>query len=122
MTRLPRAYARPVLRRLLSLVLLAAGASVTGVLAFAPPAAAEDCAWFTDQDIVNTVSDACRDTYLVDDGAGNLLSRAQLLAARGYYAAHGYSEQFLWYSREETVPVADTDHQRWTGCTSRAAR
>lgn len=117
--------ARPVhaiFRRAMPFALLAASIVFGGVFTFAQPAAADDCVWYTDQDIVDTVSPSCRATYLADNGVHNLLSRAQLLAAGGYYSGQGYSRQFLWYSREQTVHVPDTRAQLWTGCTSGAPR
>jgi hypothetical protein len=95
--------------------------SIAGVILTATPAVATPNAcgpWHTDQDIADSYSASCRDTFLVDPGLGNMLSREQLLAAAQFYAVKGFSRQWLWYAPMTTIHVTDTASQKWTGCDS----
>jgi SdrD B-like protein len=105
-----------------ALAMLAAAAAA--LLPPAPPAAAtsNECTWYTDQDIADTYSPSCRDTFLVDVGVGNLMNRRQLLDAADYYRAQGFDRQWLWYAPMTTVYIPDTSTQLWTGCPSSLPR
>src|SRR5262245_31159376 len=78
--------------------------------------------WNSDQDIADSTGDSCRDTFLVDVGAGNHLSREQLLAAGGFYDSQGFDRQWRWYAPMTTVHVPDTRDQVWTSCGGHSPR
>jgi len=105
---------------ILTVVAVSAGATMAMQPAVATP---NSCGpWYSDQDIADTYGDSCRDTFLVDVGAGNHLSREQLLAAGTFYDSQGFDRQFRWYAPMTTVHVPDTAAQRWTSCGGHSAR
>jgi Prealbumin-like fold domain len=106
------------------LILAVVAVSAGATMAMQPAAATDVCGpWYTDQDIANeTLQAGCRDTYVVDVGAGNHLSREQLLAAGAFYDSQGFDRQFRWYAPMTTVHVADTSEQLWTGCNGHSPR
>lgn len=112
------AYLRyAVAASILTMVLTVAGV----VLPAPPPAVASPNAcgpWYTDQDIADTSADYCRETFLVDSGQGNQMTREQLLVAAGFYATQGFDRQWLWYAPMTTIYVPDTSAQMWTSCPS----
>ncbi|HET9519159.1 MAG TPA: prealbumin-like fold domain-containing protein [Actinoplanes sp.] len=85
-------------------------------------AAPNYCTWYTDQDIADTTAAHCRATFMIDPGVGNLVSRAQLLAAKDLYQAKGFDRQWLWYAPATTVDIPNTAAQLWSGCSDTAPR
>ena len=111
----------PVLRGIIvSMITAIAGVALAIQPADATPNFCGD--WNTDQDIADTYGDSCRDTFLVDVGAGNHLSRENLLAAGAFYDGQGFDQQWRWYAPMTTVHVPDTRDQLWTSCEGHSPR
>lgn len=73
----------------------------------------------TENDLANwPYNPACRN-FVMDPGVDEFMDRADLLAGSSLYtsAVAGFSQNFLWYSRETTVTVT-SDDVRWTSCRS----
>jgi hypothetical protein len=99
-------------------VLAIPAAVVTSVPASATPICSNGAGltWQNDQDLVNDTNPDCRITYVIDPGAGSFVSRDQLIAARGLYHSLGFSDNFLWYAPEDTVPIESESGHEWTAC------
>jgi hypothetical protein len=57
---------------------------------------------------------ADRQTWVLDPGAGNLLTRDQLIAHAGDYRGLGFSDRFLWYAPMTQVHPAPSS--KWSAC------
>lgn len=93
------------------------------LVAAAPPAEAVSC---NDPTQVNNQDDLahrpveCR-FFVSDPGFGEFIDgdsndRASLLASESLYLANGFSQNFLWYAREDTIRVDQSEDLPWTGC------
>lgn len=115
---------RPLSHALRAFALAVIAVTAAATLAIAPAVASpNDCGpWNNDQDIADTERDSCRDTFLVDVGIGNHLSRQNLLAAGAFYDSQGFNRQFRWYAPMTTIHVPNTRTQLWTSCAGSAPR
>ncbi len=100
--------------------LLAVGAMLATVTVLVPVTEVErvdatHCGAVTPNDsgLVNLPS-ACRN-FIVDLAPGTLLDRQRLLQSSAAYLGNGFTENFLWYSRQEAVTITDST-QQWSSC------
>lgn len=89
---------------------------VVGALT-APPAGATGnrCGWTTQSQMADSVA-PCRSGFVLDPGAGNLMSRSQLIDAAGLYEAEGFTPNFLWYAPDEQLQLSAGNPTQWTDC------
>src|SRR5256885_10671581 len=59
--------------------------------------------WHNQQDMADSSQVSCRETWLVDPGQGNYLTRADLVRAHDLYQSQGFSLPWLWYAPRTTV-------------------
>ncbi len=98
------------------------------LVAAAPAAEAVSC---TDPTQVKNQADLskrpvdCR-FFVSDPGFNELIdgdssNRASLLASEPLYLANGFTQNFLWYARQDTIRVHESGDLPWTGCNARHA-
>lgn len=120
------------LRALLVVGLALAVAVATVIVVFAPavaqaeststscqgtagkPWSATPQGWADQCQMVNDTYDSDRQTFVLDPGSGNFLTRDQLIAKADSFAAFGFSDQFLWYAPLSQVTPLTTSE--WSGC------
>lgn len=71
------------------------------------------CQMVNDTD-VNQDAGLDRETFVLDPGAGNFLTRDQLIANAGNFALWGFSKQFLWYA--PMTQVHPDPNSYWSAC------
>lgn len=99
----------------LGAVVLALAAALSWLALAEPASGHPNCFGYADEaDLVND-SD-CRNTFIFDPGRGDLMSRQDLLAARGLYARFGFTDNFLWYSHQTTEDFPVGDPREFSGC------
>jgi hypothetical protein len=103
--------------------LLVAALATAGLVGVGQPASADEppvCPnrWADQQAMADEPAPLCRDTWLVDPGRGNILTRSDLVRAHDLYGSHGFSLPWLWYAEESTVSFPGQYPQRWTSCPS----
>lgn len=82
------------------------------------PAAADYCPRvFRDEQDMTAVSESCRETYLLNAGEGNLVSRPKLWAARSLYRSLGFNEDYLAWARSTTITIYRDSPEMWGHCT-----
>ncbi|HET9060632.1 MAG TPA: PKD domain-containing protein [Acidimicrobiales bacterium] len=129
------------LGRIVAAGMLTLGMCTTWVLATAAPGAAESpptsCSgqpgkyyitppsgWANECQMVNdtnvTGQGLDRETFVIDPGAGNFLSRDEVLANAGIYEAQGFGQQFLWYA--PMTRVTPDPSSKWSACHAWAQR
>lgn len=94
--------------------------TVAGALAVAaaPPAGADYCPrLFRDEADLLAVSESCRETYLLNAGVGNLVSRGQIWDERALYGSLGFNDDFLAWAPVETITITAASQDRWGHCT-----
>lgn len=88
-------------------------AGVPGKSFVTPPEGwANQCQMVNDPNIFEKGLD--RQTWVLDPGTGNFLSREQLLASTGSYEQFGFTQQFLWYA--PMTQVHPDPSSKWSAC------
>ncbi|HEX8864416.1 MAG TPA: SdrD B-like domain-containing protein, partial [Lentzea sp.] len=80
-----------------------------------PTAQAIDTCWYDAADMPATTSTGCRQTFVLDPGYNQLLTREDIIRHWDYYDAREFHLNFAWYARMETLTISD-NAVRWSGC------
>ena len=80
---------------------------------FSNPIPAFCSPWADETEMIQDMS-ACRNTFIIDPGVGNLISRNLLLENAAFLMSKGFTQNFLWYA-PEVVQSEDTSVQ-WSDC------
>lgn len=64
----------------------------------------------------STPGGSCRNSFVLDPGYDQLLSREDIIRHGDYYQARGFHPNFLWYARLEDRQFNDHNSVNWSGC------
>ena len=84
------------------------------MLALVTTGVAQAATFANERELRDSTSAGVRSTFVVDPGAGQWLSRAQLLAEAEFYRQRGFDRDFLTWAPESSI--APDTQTRWSRC------